>query len=668
MRKIYLLCILAITLPTFSFSQSGIVNSGWIGSVKDIAISPTNKHISVVGENVHIFDSEKLNQVAILKDVVNPRKCLFYSDNILLILSDRGTFVYNVQSTELKPLSTEVYQCGYVDLKTNKIYLTDKYRLDIYKDLRISKSFEIKNICTSLIVTNNSIIVGCQDGEIKIFNKSDFSLKEILQGHKTAVTSLSMNKTENVLVSGAARDYQKGEFGEGITWNVAAKKILFRTNNAHRNVLSVYIDNDAVFISALQDILIYNMDGKYVKSIDTHGYSNPMFAVRNDKMIVGIADIGMTSEDLYEIPLNASLAERIFSHDSRQVWDLRFHEDKLVIIKDNEVSLLTSNGTASTYPIFSHGDNNIFKYPAQIIGISISKSELSENIFSLNLATPKEVFIPQPAEIREKRFSTDFITLNGETFAITNANLQNITRNELLIDFKIPPAKDSGLFNIINKDDFFNVRSPIRKFIVNNTELLFFEIDRENFVLNIRRASNGQYLKQISKVKRIFFQQGNTLNFLNSEGAMCSLDLSTLKVTSGEIIPNADNLYLAKYNSDRNLIAVKYDQYGSNIAIVNLKTKVSTPIRCTSMHVDCFEFSPNNKYLLTGNRYGEIEIWDVEDGKYVGLIFTGSLKKDYVLVVNQNYDGTIDGVNNFLNKKSIKNYKQEKNLLKSLLF
>ena len=150
---------------------------------------------------------------------------------------------------------------------------------------------------------------------------------------------------------------------------------------------------------------------------------------------------------------------------------------------------------------------------------------------------------------------------------------------------------------------------------------MFYEFDKSNFVLNIRNSVNGQYLKQIPNVKRVFSQQGNTLNFLtNSDGLLSSLNLTSLDVRSSPTIPNASNIYVAEYNSTKKLIAVKYGQYGKNISIINLETKQNISIRPKSKHVDCVEFSPNNKYLLTGNRYGEVEIWDIENGKFVGLI------------------------------------------------
>lgn len=668
--KTLLFIIGSIIFPSLLFSQNDILNCGSIGAVKDIAISPKNEYISVTGQNyTHLFDSKKLNQIAILKDAIKPHTCLFYSDDVLIILGSKKTYKYNIQSADFKTLTEKVYQCGYVDPLNNKVYLIDNNALDIYKDFKIEKSFEVKEACKSIISTEKNLILGYQNGDINIHKKPNFSLIKTLQGHKTAVNTLSINDSDSVLVSGAARDYRKGIFGEAIVWNIETGNVLFRTNSNHKDVQSVHVNNDKVYISSLHNIKIYNLNGNWIKSIDSHSYSNPIFAIAKDKMIMGIADIGHTSNDLYEITLNSLLTERIFSHDSRQVWDLTFYKDHLIVTKDNEVSSLTSEGKIFTYPIFSHSKDIIYKSPAQIIGINLVNSKLSNDLLFLDLNKPTPFYIPISPSIKSKRFSSDFITYNGKTYALSNDNLQNISDNEILIDFNIPPANDSSLFEKINHNDFYNVRSPLRKFIFGTTELMFYEFDRSNFVLNIRNVINGQYLKQIPNVKRIFSQQGNTLNFLtNSDGLVNSLNLTSLDVTSSPIIANSSNIYLAEYNSTRRLIAVKYGQYGKNISIINMETNQNIPIRPKSKHVDCIEFSPNNKYLLTGNRYGEIEIWDIEDGKFIGLIFTGSLKNEYVVVSGQNYDGTINGKNNFLNGEISNSYKQKSGLLKSLLF
>jgi len=652
------------------FSQNINVNSGWIGAVKDIATSPRNKYISVTGEkHVHLFESVKLNQTIIVKAISHPKKSLFYKDDVLIVLSNQNTYKYSIENRVAEILTTKTYECGYVDYTNNMIYLANEKTLDIYQDLKLKKTLPLENNCKSIISTDEYLILGYQDGNIRVHKKSDFSIVKTLQGHKTGVNNLSISNSNNTLLSGASRDYRKAEFGESILWDIKTGNILFRTYDNHKEVKSVHLDEDKMFISSLREIRIYNLNGDLKKSIQTYPYTNPIFTIAKDKMIYGIADVGQTSNNLYEIKLDSNFTKRRLSHDSRQIWDLNFYDNNLVIIKDNEFSILSSNGQIITYPLFSHGKDIVYKDSGQIIGINIEESKLSDSLLFLTLNNPNPVYIPIPSDVISKRFSSDFISFNNDIYSLTNDNLLNISKNQTLLDFSIPSSNDSSLFSKINSDDFFNVRSPIRKFIQLNSELMFYEYDRRNFVLNIRSAKNGTYLKQVKDVKRILSQQENFLNILdNSTNSVSTLDLTNMVITSNNNIHNASNIYKVKYNSSRKLIAVKHGEYGNKISIINLNTSQNIPIRPKSRHIDCFAFSPNNKYLLTGNRYGEIEIWDTEKGEYVGLVFTGSLKNEYVVISDKNLGGTINGVSNFLNINTLNFNLQNKGFIKPLLF
>ncbi|PIE49070.1 MAG: hypothetical protein CSA39_04470 [Flavobacteriales bacterium] len=646
-----LLFIGIILFSNTLFSQNENIYSGWIGPVKNIATSPNNHYISVVGENyIHLFDSDKLNQVAIIKNAKKPKNSLFYSDNTLIVIDKQKTYSYNIVRKRLTTLTNKVYNCGYVEYSNNQIYLVSDKNLDVYKDLKLVKSITLNEKYKSITSTNKYLILGSQNGNIRIYKKQDFSVVKTLVGHKTGVNALSVNDSNGKLLSGASRDYRKGEFGEAILWDIETGKILFRTNDNHKQVISVCLYANKMYVSSLRNINIYTLNGELRKNITTYPYTDPVFTISNNKIIYGIADIGHTSEYLHEIDLNSpNFIERIFSHDSRQIWDINFSNNHLIITKDNEVSVLKTDGQVLTYPIFSHSKDVIYKNPPQIIGIGLEKNKLADNLLFQDINTIKPTYIPISSDLKSKRFSADFITFKSNTYSLTNDGLQNLSKNDTLIDFEIPDSTNGSLFDLINEDDFFNVRSPIRKFVTNNSDLLFYEYDRLNFVLNIRNAKNGVYLKQIKNVKRILSQQENQLIYLKSSNdSIKSIDLKNISVQTTVKFPNALKLYKAKYSSNKELIAGKYGKYGNKIIIFNSKTDQITTINPKAKHVDCFAFTPNNRYLLTGNRYGEIEIWDVKNGGYIGIIFTGSLKNDYVIILDESYCGTDNGIKNFI--------------------
>ena len=481
------------------------------------------------------------------------------------------------------------------------------------------------------------------------------------------MTSLSINNDKNILVSGSSRDYKIGTFGEGIIWNLNTGTIIFRTKKEHKEVKSVHIDSSKVYISSRRSILVYKLDSKKRDYIKSETGNDPIFAIHENKMITGSGDDTMSSNYIQEILLNKTQNKRLFSHNSRIIWDLSFYNSNLIISKNNEVSLLNSKGLVNTYPLFSGSKDIIFKTSGQVTGIHLNSSKLTDSLIILDLEKSSKIYKPLPKDIISKRFSADLMTFKNKTYIITNDKLQNITDNTVIIDFKIPESKNSNLFEKLNKEDFFNLRSPKRKFISSDSQFLFYEYDKKNAILNIRNALNGEYLKQILDVKTIFRQHENKLNYMTkSDGLLYILDLNSLKSKVNTASLKSKNLDLAKFNSSYTMLAIK-DEYLNTPVIINLDSASEITIRPRNT-IDTFAFSPNNRYLLTGNRYGEIEIWDVNDGSYVGVIFTGHLKDDYVILVGTNYDGTDYGIRYFLNLKNPENYTLKQNLFKSLLF
>lgn len=653
------LLILAFQISTIS-SQITIVNSEQIGAVKDIAISPNTEQIAVVGEKfVHLFRAADLYQTRTIRAIKRPSFSLFQSDHKILVASAKGTYQYDMRKNSIEVFSKNHYNAGHADPSSGQLFLVNDQSLDTYHKGKLEKSIPLRESGTAIRVSKNIIAVGYNSGQLDLFDRNSKELIRTSTAHKTKIVSLSIDASEKIVVSGATRDYRKGEFGEGIIWDFKQNRLLFRTVNNHKQVLSVGIHEQEAYIASLRDVHIYSFDGEKKRTIPSGQYSDPIFAIHQQKLILGIGDRGFTSDYLYEVTLNSSHSTRRFGQDARQIWDVAFHKNHLVLAKTGEFCSISATGEVLSSSIVSGSLIKVLKYPTQVYGIAKTKTTFPKKVISLDIEKNTLSSFLIPNNLLEERYSLNCLKHKDQDIALSRRCLWNITTGDTLVDFRSPPTREN----------FIKLAPPIRQFLATNQKLMFYEFDRENSVLHIRDGSTGNYLKEQQNVTQVINQDKDQLYYYSTtDSSIHALQLPTLTVekTKKGIDTRSQKIQQVRKNADGSQIAILQ---GYAIQLYDLKSgQQYRMLSKGKTYLECIAFSPNNKYLLCGNRKGEVEIWDVSNGQFVGVIFSGSLKNDYVIVVGQAYDGTEAGINYLLNRKEGDSLTREEGLLSRLLF
>jgi WD40 repeat protein len=178
---------------------------------------------------------------------------------------------------------------------------------------------------------------------------------------------------------------------------------------------------------------------------------------------------------------------------------------------------------------------------------------------------------------------------------------------------------------MINKDDFFNVYSPERKFIAGSTYL--YGYDARNLIINIRTITNGASSVQLKGYQIIKHSNQNEAYALSGAAKkIYQLGLESMQLE--KLINVSTEPYAIELSPDQKWICIKYGEYGNYIELHDLDINRVKKLTLSSKHVDCFTFSPKNKYVLTGNCFGEIEIWDVNTVTRKGILFTSISHND----------------------------------------
>ena len=190
-------------------------------------------------------------------------------------------------------------------------------------------------------------------------------------------------------------------------------------------------------------------------------------------------------------------------------------------------------------------------------------------------------------------------------------------------------------------------------------------------VLNIRSNRDGSYLFQISHVEKILHIERNKLIIKGSINGVNSIGLIDIELRSVKSLfpiskyPQIDQVNAIKFSSDYSKLAYRK---GDNFRVLFLDVKKEISISPPSQYNDAFDFSPNDTKLLTGNRFGELEIWDLETGAFKGTLFFARDSEEYCILTDTQYDGSDKGVEILIQKNAKEVRSRGQNLLKSMLF
>ena len=657
---------LLFLLSGFCSGQIRSVNSASVGTIKHLVTSPSYKYVAVTGEKyVHLFDTDRMYQVKIFRDVRKPVFSIFPSDSTLLISGAKKTYFYDINSCKLEVLANAPYYSGYFDEKSNRSFLVRDKALDIYHYDVKESTWPISGKGSALCVSNRYIFVGYDSGKLEVLDKQTKRLLYQSRIGQTPVSSIASDSTERIVVFGTYRDIYKGIWGEAMIWDFISDQVLFRTYETHKDVLSVAIKDSTAYIGSPWDITEYDFRGNTKSKFSMGGERDPIFTINRDKMILGVGDVASSSRFLREMRSDSLKQLRRFGHDARQVWDMAIANDQLILIKDGEFSIVSVKGKVNSQRVYSGSIGKILKYPYQIMGITTMDYQKLLLAYDINRSDLR--LIPDSADIIGKAILVEAINHQNTDYMIKRDYLMDISRREILLDFKDTIVDVVDLSKGISLANFIKVQKPHRKFIATDDRLLFYEFDRKKMVLNIRDGKSGKYLMQLKEVKKVFNQDATKLYYYsNLDSTLQYIDLENLATNHLLKIKNIAPVKYIKMNTKLNRLAIVEGSRGRYYDLATGKSKLI--ISKGKTYIECFAFSPNHLYLLSGNRRGEVELWDTHTGQYKGVIFTASLKEDYVIVTPTAYDGTHDGLQYLIDLNEKKKLEYQPGLLKKMLF
>lgn len=667
--RLYALIITTASIQVI-FAQNSNLNSGWLGPSKHITNNSEGTKLAVIGQDfLHIFETSTFFQTHLFKQFKNLISCEFLNETELIVLTASGT--YNIELTEetITKIFSESFNAIDTDPENQLIFLgNEEGMLSIYS-VKSEKILLLKTINTaskinSLTSSDHYLIIGHESGQISIYDKKKYTLANTLIGHQTAINSLALSPSGNILASTSRRQFSQSKTGEGIIWNLNKKEVIFRTEQNYNQIQDCFIDNQGrIFFGTSREIIVFDSSGYRKKSLEIRPFNDPIFTSIGNNLVYSITSTSRGSRDLYLVDFNKGRDQliRSFGPNSTQIWDISSTEDNILILKEEELSSIYSDGKSKTIPFsekqpLKFHDNKAYGF-----------NNTSESVVTYNPKNDTLINISIPSNTHYRIFSSDIVTDNDSLLVLGNDALYNDSSDELLVDFK-DTQKKYRYASGVDRENAKSDQNTIRMFIDPKT---FYELNQTKKVLNIRSNRDGSYLFQISHVEKILHIERNKLIIKGSINGVNSIGLIDIELRSVKSLfpiskyPQIDQVNAIKFSSDYSKLAYRK---GDNFRVLFLDVKKEISISPPSQYNDAFDFSPNDTKLLTGNRFGELEIWDLETGAFKGTLFFARDSEEYCILTDTQYDGSDKGVEILIQKNAKEVRSRGQNLLKSMLF
>jgi len=662
--------LVALVFPACGQFKEKLNFTGF-GTVRALAIDSAARELFVASDGlIAVFDLDAYRQKEPIRVNDNATALVAMGKGRLIMLGQDKILLLDRSGHATVAYGNEAIAGIRYDPATGLLYAVSAagkllvFKTNVTANLQLTQTISLSQKITSVAVSAKAVALGLDNGDIQLYNKQKLTPDATLKGHTTRIHSMAFSRDGSLLASASDVDPARQLYDQDvILWNVRDQKIRSKTTHPGQFwVGEISIVADHVIVPLRLSIEILDFNGRLTGEVSTNLYYRPVTVAHGQKFIYGISDHAANSKHLYLVDVAAAKVARTFTFHGNPVWQLNFtRQGDLAITLDNEVKGIDKTGNMIfSEKLFVHSGDLVYKSDA-FAGISLKKiaETQPDSITLCDFRTRKVSGFRIPPTLVERRFSADFVYDGKDVFIMTNKYLQKAGAEDHIIDFTVPRDTSSTILSIINRDDFFNVVSPARGFIPGSG--YFYEFDPAALVINIRKNSDASYIKQIKGYKVVNVTvPGSLFLFHPVEKALYTWDLSDFNIKKLQTLSTEP--YTVAWSPDKTRLAVKYSQFGNEIDLVDLKTHDIKPLVLTSVSVTCMAFTPNGKYLLTGTASGEIGIWDLKTRTQTGSIFTSCHYKDYVILGEGVYDGTVDGIKYLITPDARGRMRQVKNL------
>ncbi|OMJ75081.1 hypothetical protein SteCoe_25857 [Stentor coeruleus] len=299
------------------------------GGANTLTISKNNKYL-IIGckdSSIHVWSLNKKTQKFIMRGESGSIDCLsITSDNSYIISGNsNGLHLWNFRlrkhelliKSDLKQVRSIVISydnkyilaCGSKESILGASLPVAVYSLDQRKELFDFSSKNFNIACAILCKKNKTLVTGCSDNEVRLWNFIEKRLDVVLEGHKGAITGIALTKDDAYAVSVSVDKTAR-------VWSMARKcmKYLIPISEDGANTprsLQIAGDDSLLIIGCNEgNVLVWNLKEHREKVIDIDFFPKP------------VKKALLTLDGNFIIPCGEPLDTISHSNQSVKIWNM----------------------------------------------------------------------------------------------------------------------------------------------------------------------------------------------------------------------------------------------------------------------------------------------------------------------------------------------------------
>lgn len=516
------------------------------------------------------------------------------------VISDTDT-LKNMISSFYKSKSNGPIQSYLSFMKTPKKFDNQKDQKDFYNSMKMfsfsnSESFEViehgtEFFCLLKSVDNETMLTGCRDHTIYLWDIKTRKRKGELIGHHSTIVSLAMSPDCKTLISGS---YDKMIF----LWDYQKLTKICELNEHNEGVVTLAVSpNGALFASGSDDKLIILWDlleRKKLKTLEGHtsAISTVLFTKDSQTLISSSWDTSIriwnVETGFQEIILGEHddiIRSIVLSNDSSilasagadrviKIWDLKERKQISCLEGHTDMIRTLAINSDATKLISGGRDRTIRVWDLKNMSMIVKMKGHRQIVRDLLLSSDEKFIVSVSADQTLRVWSLEVL---DET--ILKGKFENVSALAISPEGKRIYSANSSLVVIWD---------------LNTSKVLGKLNHNKQMILALAIAKGGELLLSAGKE-----------GLINVWDVQNMILLKTLEEHQSSIIS------LKVTNDGMNFISGGSDRY---LAIWNLKTYTHSKIYHDQLGpLNCLELSEDGKYVLTGNLTGQAFMWNYEE-------------------------------------------------------